>query len=144
MGVIATMNMMKMMMMMMMMMMIMMMMIMMMIHNDDAKADANDAGCLPRGSLRPQVYGYQNNLKPSGCHEYSHSARQTDWMALAAKLNSVAHGHIHELMGGSWFHSYAYTNHRQYTQNILTFAHSVGGAGEGEGGKGDDQGWWWR
>lgn len=51
--------------------------------------------------------------------------RQTDWMALAGQLNSAAHGHIHELIGGSWAHLFAEVNHNQYTEAILTFAHSI-------------------
>ena len=49
-----------------------------------------------------QIYNMANNLKPSGCKEYHHALGFTDWKSLAQQLNSNAHGHIHELVGGSW------------------------------------------
>eukprot|EP01035_Chromulina_nebulosa_P017296 gene17296-22833_t len=48
------------------------------------------------------IYGVTNNLKPSGCAEYHRAMSFRDWKNLAKQLNSNAHGHIHELMGGSW------------------------------------------
>lgn len=48
------------------------------------------------------IYNLANNLKPSGCKEYHHALSFTDWKSLATQLNSNAHGHIHELLGGSW------------------------------------------
>jgi hypothetical protein len=50
----------------------------------------------------PLIFGLLNNLKPSGCAEYHHGLIFSDWDNLAKQLNSNAHGHIHELMGGSW------------------------------------------
>ncbi len=49
-----------------------------------------------------QIYGLVNNLKPSGCAEYSKALSYRDWTSIAKILNANAHGHIHELMGGSW------------------------------------------
>lgn len=49
-----------------------------------------------------RVYGYENNMKPSGCNEYSMAIQKSDWMSLAKIFNSAAHGHIHEVIGGSW------------------------------------------
>jgi hypothetical protein len=54
---------------------------------------------MTRGNI---IYGIENNLKPSGCAEYHKSMSFKDWKNLAKQLNSNAHGHIHELMGGSW------------------------------------------
>ena len=34
--------------------------------------------------------------------EYHHALQSNDWKTLAQQLNSNAHGHIHELVGGSW------------------------------------------
>lgn len=48
------------------------------------------------------IYGWYNNLKPSGCKEYNHGLLWSDWDTLSKQLNGNAHGHIHELMGGSW------------------------------------------
>jgi len=48
------------------------------------------------------IYNMANNLKPSGCKEYHHALQFNDWKSLAQQLNSNAHGHIHELVGGSW------------------------------------------
>lgn len=46
-------------------------------------------------------------------------------MVLSQRLNSLAHGHIHELMGGSWAHAYADDHHREQSLAIITFAHSI-------------------
>jgi len=54
---------------------------------------------MTRSSL---IFNIFNNLKPSGCMEYHHALQFTDWKNLAKQLNSNAHGHIHELLGGSW------------------------------------------
>lgn len=67
------------------------------------------------------IYGLINNLKPSGrsylsincswdresmcwigCSEYHRSMAFFQWKGLAGQLNTNAHGHLHELMGGSW------------------------------------------
>lgn len=48
------------------------------------------------------IYDVENNLKPSGCTEYYNTLMHFDWMSLSMSLNSDAHGHIHELMGGSF------------------------------------------
>jgi hypothetical protein len=48
------------------------------------------------------IYNMENNLKPSGCTEYHHALTFLDWKNLAKQLNSNLHGHIHELVGGSW------------------------------------------
>jgi hypothetical protein len=48
------------------------------------------------------IYGLTNNLKPSGCAEYSKALTYRDWTTVAKVLNANAHGHIHELLGGSW------------------------------------------
>lgn len=59
------------------------------------------------------------------CAEYSRSASARDWASLSRSLNSLAHGHIHELMGGSWFHDFADTTHHASALSILTFAHAI-------------------
>jgi|MDSY01.2.fsa_nt_gb hypothetical protein len=48
------------------------------------------------------VYGYKNNISPSGCKEYHNAMNKDNWMAMSRQLNSAAHGHIHETMGGAW------------------------------------------
>jgi len=61
--------------------------------------NADPTPYLTRSSL---IYNLENNLKPSGCMEYHHALGFWDWKNLAKQLNSNAHGHIHELVGGSW------------------------------------------
>jgi hypothetical protein len=48
------------------------------------------------------VYDLHNNLKPSGCAEYHRNLQQRTWIDQALDLNFASHGHIHELMGGSF------------------------------------------
>jgi hypothetical protein len=48
------------------------------------------------------VYDLANNLKPSGCAEYYRTLQQRSWMKAGIQLNSATHGHLHELMGGSF------------------------------------------
>jgi hypothetical protein len=48
------------------------------------------------------IYGVFNNLKPSGCAEYSKGLSYRDWMSVSVTLNANTHGHLHELIGGSW------------------------------------------
>jgi hypothetical protein len=73
------------------------------------------------------TYGYANNLKPSGCSEYAAVAKLKSWMALSAQLNFAAHGHIHELVGGSWNHYFEdKTDARGATSPALfTFLHQI-------------------
>lgn len=61
--------------------------------------NADPTPYMTRSSL---IYNMANNLKPSGCKEYHHALSFQDWKSLAQQLNSNAHGHIHELLGGSW------------------------------------------
>ena len=49
-----------------------------------------------------QIYGTFNNLKPSGCKEYHDALQYRTWTEMALSLNTNTHGHLHELMGGSW------------------------------------------
>jgi len=73
-----------------------------------------------------EIYGYQNNLKPSGCAEYHRSLKKKDWMSMSKQLNSAAHGHIHELMGGSWNSHYAEELGLENPHPaILTFSHEI-------------------
>ena len=67
------------------------------------------------------VYGYPNNMKPSGCAEFARAVRAADWASLARQLNSAAHGHVHETLGGSWHHDLG----APATPAVLLFAHSV-------------------
>jgi hypothetical protein len=71
------------------------------------------------------VYGYANNIKPSGCAEYQHALKKDNWMALSKQLNSAAHGHIHELMGGAWNHYYAEKLGGAAHPAVFTFAHEI-------------------
>lgn len=48
------------------------------------------------------IAGYPNNLKPRGCGGFNKCLRYNSWSNLAACLNTDAHGHIHELIGGSY------------------------------------------
>jgi hypothetical protein len=72
-----------------------------------------------------KVYGYDNNIKPSGCAEYSRALRKTTWMSMSKQLNSAAHGHIHELMGGSWGNDFFTFSGGQEKPAILDVAHSI-------------------
>ena len=67
------------------------------------------------------VYGYPNNMKPSGCAEFASALRSRNWNSFSQKLNSAAHGHIHEALGGSWDHDLGAPG----TPAVLLFAHSV-------------------
>ncbi|KAJ8605154.1 hypothetical protein CTAYLR_000502 [Chrysophaeum taylorii] len=72
-----------------------------------------------------KIYGYENNMKPSGCKEYAVAIKKTKWMSMSRQLNSAAHGHIHETMGGSWNHFYADDNNNRVDPAVLTFAHEI-------------------
>lgn len=48
------------------------------------------------------IAGYKNNLKPRGCSGFSKCLSYNSWSSLAQCLNTDAHGHIHELVGGSF------------------------------------------
>jgi len=72
------------------------------------------------------IYGLENNMKPSGCKEYALALKKTDWMAFSRQLNSAAHGHIHETVGGSWNHAPDfYDPDTKVTENVLLFAHEI-------------------
>ncbi|CAM9472098.1 unnamed protein product, partial [Hapterophycus canaliculatus] len=74
------------------------------------------------------IYGFSNNLKPSGCFEYSHSLNKGNWMSLSKVLNAAAHGHIHETVGGSWNHYFgeeAADLERVEEDSVMTFAHEI-------------------
>jgi len=81
----------------------------------------------PFSTRSDKVYGYRNNLKPSGCAEYARALAQTSWVGLARQLNSAAHGHIHELIGGSWDHDYSknMTHDSRLHPAVFTFAHQI-------------------
>eukprot|EP00611_Tribonema_gayanum_P026172 TRINITY_DN614_c0_g1_i2.p1 TRINITY_DN614_c0_g1~~TRINITY_DN614_c0_g1_i2.p1 ORF type:complete len:636 (-),score=156.71 TRINITY_DN614_c0_g1_i2:706-2613(-) len=70
-----------------------------------------------------KVYGLDNNMKPSGCLEYAKVIRMGNWMDLARQLNSAAHGHIHETVGGSWNH--AFGSKVNASDTIYSFAHQI-------------------
>lgn len=70
------------------------------------------------------IYGYQNNLKPSGCFEYHNAMRKSTWMTFSKQLNSAAHGHLHETMGGSWNHRTP-DAHRSVSPAVLSYAHEI-------------------
>ena len=72
-----------------------------------------------------KVYGYTNNLKPSGCAEYSAAVNQNTWMALSRQLNAAAHGHIHELLGGSWNHGFGQKYNFEEFDAAFTVAHEI-------------------
>jgi hypothetical protein len=72
-----------------------------------------------------KIYGYYNNMKPSGCAEYHISLKKTTWMSMSKQLNSAAHGHIHELMGGAWNHYYMNLVDNEDHPTIYTFAHTI-------------------
>ena len=46
-------------------------------------------------------------------------------MALSRQLNAAAHGHIHELLGGSWNHNFGAKNNFETSPAIFTFAHEI-------------------
>ncbi|CBJ26075.1 tyrosinase-like protein 2 [Ectocarpus siliculosus] len=74
------------------------------------------------------IYGFFNNLKPSGCFEYSHALRHQDWMSFSMVLNAAAHGHIHETVGGSWNHYFgdeAKELDEEQDDSVMTFAHEI-------------------
>ncbi|CAN0103275.1 unnamed protein product, partial [Pylaiella littoralis] len=76
----------------------------------------------------PNVYGFFNNLKPSGCYEYSTSLTKNTWMSLSKVLNAAAHGHIHETVGGSWNHYFgeeAADMDKMHDSSVMTFAHEI-------------------
>jgi len=52
------------------------------------------------------IYGLPNDYKPSGCADYAEILRRGSWPALALALNTIAHGHLHETLGGTWHHEY--------------------------------------
>ncbi|KAJ8606643.1 hypothetical protein CTAYLR_008385 [Chrysophaeum taylorii] len=70
-----------------------------------------------------KIYGFENNMKPSGCKEYAFAMKKTTWMAMSRQLNSAAHGHIHETVGGSWNHDVDDAN--EVDPAVFTFAHEI-------------------
>jgi hypothetical protein len=48
------------------------------------------------------VYDLPNNLKPSGCPDYYSPLMQRSWVKIGGLLNSATHGHLHEIIGGSF------------------------------------------
>jgi len=72
-----------------------------------------------------KLYGYENNIKPSGCAEYYRALKKTTWMAMSKQLNAAAHGHIHELMGGSWNHYFHTKIDGATAPAVYTFAHQI-------------------
>ena len=81
-----------------------------------------------------EIYGIPNNMKPSGCKEYAIAVRKTNWMALSRQLNSAAHGHIHETVGGSWNNPDFFSSNEDVSEddvmndddaNVLLFAHEI-------------------
>lgn len=44
---------------------------------------------------------------------------------MSRQLNSAAHGHIHETMGGSWNHIFSDENGGVASPAVLTFAHEI-------------------
>lgn len=50
------------------------------------------------------IFGYYNNLKPRGCDGFAKCMEYDTWLGVAKCLNTDAHGHVHELMGGTWNH----------------------------------------
>jgi len=72
-----------------------------------------------------KIYGYLNNVKPSGCQQY-HTTLQTDnWMHLSHLLNAATHGHIHETIGGAWDNIYPEFLNGTVSPAVYTFAHSI-------------------
>lgn len=71
------------------------------------------------------LYGYFNNLKPSGCAQYHTTLRTNNWMHLSHMLNAAAHGHIHETVGGSWDNIYPDWLDGEVSPAVYTFAHSI-------------------
>jgi len=72
-----------------------------------------------------KLYGYDNNIKPSGCAEYYRALKKTTWMAMSKQLNAAAHGHIHELMGGAWGHYFHTKINGTTAPAVYTFAHQI-------------------
>ena len=71
------------------------------------------------------VYGYPNNMNPSSCQTYAMAVKKTTWMSLSKVLNAAAHGHIHELVGGSWNHYLKTANRGVSSPAVYTFAHQI-------------------
>lgn len=71
------------------------------------------------------LYGYFNNLKPSGCAQYHTTLKSDNWMHLSHMLNAAAHGHIHETVGGSWDNIYPDWLDGEVSPAVYTFAHSI-------------------
>lgn len=71
------------------------------------------------------VYGYKNNLKPSGCQQYQTTLHKSDWMSLAKVLNSAAHGHIHEIVGGAWNIDFNSKLDGHEEDSVYSFIHEI-------------------
>mmetsp|Transcript_34015 Transcript_34015/g.44916 ORF Transcript_34015/g.44916 Transcript_34015/m.44916 type:complete len:671 (-) Transcript_34015:267-2279(-) len=73
------------------------------------------------------IYGIENNQKPSGCEQYHIALTKGNWPDLAMQLNSAAHGHIHELIGGAWHHYYGKDtmNDGETTDAQKYFSHEI-------------------
>jgi len=72
-----------------------------------------------------KVYGYDNNIKPSGCVEYKSSIMEDTWMSLSKQLNAAAHGHIHETVGGAWSYNLYEENNGEEFSAAFDFAHAL-------------------
>jgi hypothetical protein len=85
----------------------------------------------PFGTRSNYVYGYENNISPSGCQEYHTAMTKDNWMAMSRQLNSAAHGHIHETIGGAWNTDFKKQMDARVgvdgstVASVMTFAHEV-------------------
>lgn len=89
--------------------------------------NSNPAAYLTRSSL---IYDLTNDLKPTGCQEYFTTLTTRDWLTFASRMNTIAHGYVHELTGGSWGFTQTTTTLSSHTKTVAirkavyTFAHS--------------------
>lgn len=85
----------------------------------------------PFGTRSNLVYGYTNNISPSGCKEYHNAMQKNTWMAMSRQLNSAAHGHIHETIGGSWNTDFREKSDARMrldgstVSSVMAFAHEI-------------------
>ncbi len=80
------------------------------------------------------VYDIENTLKPSGCVEYKVVLDQRTWATFAKEMLVGGHGHLHELLGGSFGMKMALKNDETLTDEDpaywgrYAFAHRSEGA----------------
>jgi hypothetical protein len=70
------------------------------------------------------VYDVNNYYEPASCTDFASTLTYRDFLRFSTVLNDVAHGHLHEMIGGSW-HRYNNNNLRYDESSPASYAAAV-------------------